>query len=685
MKIARKPAGEADRLAALRRYKILDSLPEREFDNLAKLASYICQTPVALISLVDESRQWFKAAIGIDAKETPRDVAFCAHAILDHDVLVVPDASRDDRFADNPLVTGPTKVRFYAGAPLETADGQMIGTLCVIDHLPREMTPDQVSALQVLAAQVVAQFEARSNIRELAEARDVAQRATQTKALFLANMSHEIRTPLNGVLGNTSLLLDSDLSAEQRETAGTIRSSADALLALIDDILDFSKIEAGKLEIDPQPFDVRSLVAATVKIIALRAKETDTVVRTSIAKDVPDVIVSDFVRVRQILLNLLSNAVKFTNHGTIELTIKLADGGAAGNLQFSVRDDGIGMNPGQQTLLFKEFSQADPSATRRHGGTGLGLAICKRLAGLLGGAIWAESAVGSGSTFSFTINSLSGKGLVPINARDGRTTDGWQSFGERYPLKILIAEDNKTNQMVLQKFLGKMKYGADIVETGAAAVAAATKTAYDLIFMDIHMPILDGCHATAEIRASTLIPRQPHIIAVTASTMESERQQCITAGMNDFLKKPLEMYALSAAVGSFLNDRGDSVDLVAPSQAALRPNFNLKTVLRKFDDDFEMFAAVARVFLDDLTNYFQRFQRCIDERDGPGLAQVAHNFRGASSNFSDAHVVATVGQLEIAAMEMRFNDAMGLLRKLEVEVADLCDRLKSAVAMKGVA
>jgi len=410
------PGNEAERLEALRRYQILDTRSDPVFDDLAALASYVCGTPIALVSLVDSDRQWIKARVGLDVSETPRDVSFCGHTILANDTLVVEDTLADSRFADNPLVTSDPKIRFYAGAKLTTSDGHALGSLCVIDRVPRKLTSAQKEALQALSRQVVAQMEYKRNVLEMAEiiaerkqteelkaANQAAQAASRAKSEFLANISHELRTPLNGIIGTTELVLDSALTSEQRENLDVVKSSADSLLSLVSHMLDFSEIESGKPGPEAAEYCLRDTLNDVVELTAPRAREKGLRIVCHTRPDVPDVVIGDPERLRQIIGHLISNAIKFTERGEIAIEMgaemPLRDGIL---LHCSVTDTGTGIPAEKQQTIFDVFTQGDGSLTRIHGGVGLGLTISARLVEKMGGRIWVDSELGSGSKFHFT-------------------------------------------------------------------------------------------------------------------------------------------------------------------------------------------------------------------------------------------------------------------------------------------
>ena len=345
------PPDEKQRLRALEAYQILDTLPEQVYDDLTALAAYICQTPIALVSLVDQDRQWFKSMVGLDASETPRDISFCGHVVADQEMLIVSDAYRDERFADNPLVTNAPQIRFYAGAPLITPDQFYLGTLCVIDTKPREITDEERGLLEALARQVVSQLELRLKMKhlestqaELREAVQAEKEASEAKSLFLANMSHELRTPLNAIIGYSEMLQEEVEESGQDSMAddlSKIRRSGEHLLCLINDILDLSKIEAGKLTFQYERLDIRTLVAETAPLVEPMMAKNDNVFELHIPEDI-GVLAGDRSRIRQCLLNLLSNAAKFTERGKVILEVERRTTQKHNEIVFSVEDTGIG-------------------------------------------------------------------------------------------------------------------------------------------------------------------------------------------------------------------------------------------------------------------------------------------------------------------------------------------------------
>jgi signal transduction histidine kinase len=356
--------------------------------------------PIALVSLVDEDRQWFKSACGLSASETPRDMAFCAHAIKGDEPLVVLDATRDDRFCGNPLVLGPPFVNFYAGAPLISPEGHKLGTLCAIDDKPhRKFTKQECYVLETLAAMVVDEMELhRVNIK--------LEEQVQAKANFLAVMGHEIRTPMNGIVGMASLLADSELGEKEQRYVSIIQQSADEMMELLNDILDLSKLEAGKLRFRSECFDIIEQLKHTAEQTAAAAIAKGLALVFVYPVNMPAHVKGDMARLRQIMLNLLSNAIKFTDKGKVELRISAAKSAKKGQTEYciEVKDTGIGIAPEDQARVFDSFDQVDMSSTRQHGGTGLGLAICRLLSNRMNGQISVKSEQGKGACFQLRIS-----------------------------------------------------------------------------------------------------------------------------------------------------------------------------------------------------------------------------------------------------------------------------------------
>ncbi len=386
------PDNERERLRWLQDLNILDTLEEQAYEDLTLLASQICQTPIALVSLIDQDRQWFKSHRGLDVRETPRDVAFCAHAILADDVFVVEDSAKDPRFSDNPLATGGPHVKFYAGAPLLLRPNVRVGTLCVIDTQARTISSKQRQALQALARQVVQLMELRLKVKEL-------EHLDQVKDEFVSMVSHELRTPLTSVMGSLSLLYHNkagNLPPTARDMVGVAHRNTERLLLIVNDILDVARLEAGQLELHLEPLDVRALVDQALELNRPYCQKCNV---SAVIGDVTPVppIAGDEQRLLQVLSNLLSNAAKFTRAGDV---IEVGIGRKDNMAQITVTDHGPGIPPEQQQHLFARFRQLGHAGNQKQPGTGLGLSISRQIVGLHGGTLTCESVPGTHTTFA---------------------------------------------------------------------------------------------------------------------------------------------------------------------------------------------------------------------------------------------------------------------------------------------
>jgi CheY-like chemotaxis protein/HPt (histidine-containing phosphotransfer) domain-containing protein len=703
--------------------------------------------------------------------------------------------------------------------------------LGAVDYLTKPFEPAELRARihAALRAKRLQDQLAQSN-RELVTARVAAEAAVRAKADFLAHMSHEIRTPMNGVIAMAGLLLETQLSNEQRGYVETVYSSSEALLTIINDILDFSKIESGKLDLESEPFDLQQCVEEALDILATKASEKKLDIAYQVEDGIPSQIIGDVMRLRQVLVNLVSNGIKFTQSGEVVVHIKTLSAPPAQStdpwhLQFSVRDTGIGIPPDRLVRLFKSFSQADVSTARQYGGTGLGLAISKRLVEFMGGKMWVESVPQKGSTFHFTLSAqataamprpaLEGRqaqladlrllivddnptncriltlqaskwGMIPRGAqsavqalewlRAGETfdvaildmqmpgMDGLMLAGEirklpqaasmplvlltsmgvraanggaassvfascltkplkpaqlhetlvrvisgtkqtrkapvnskldpdtagRLPLRILLCDDNVVNQKVALRLLQQMGYAVDWVPNGVECLAAIDKRPYDLIFMDVMMPEMDGLEATRIIRQrqaeQTKFPNYKSpviIVAMTANAMPGDRDKCMAAGMDDYLAKPIRPEDLRAIIerwGATAQSSQPAPVVASTSTASTvteqlfnpvdeTPPVEINRLLEFSDGNVENLRELVALYLRQTAEQIGQLDAAVQANNAAEVRRLAHSCAGASATCGVSKLVTHLRELERQGFEKRLTNATELAEATTKEFA----------------
>jgi len=509
---------------------------------------------------------------------------------------------------------------------------------------------------------------------KLRQARREAEAASESKSVFLANMSHEIRTPFHGLMGMLSLLRETGLNARQVDFLRTATESADHLLAILNDILDMSQLEAGRMTVTPTPTELRGILRDVEALMRPQANAKQLAMHFDADPGVPERVMLDATRVKQILFNLLANAIKFSDHGAVVLDVRQRDDQDQQPwLEFVVTDTGAGMDEAALSRLFRRFLQGDSSRSRRHGGTGLGLEISRDLARLMRGDITVRSKAGEGSAFNFSLPLVT----VPDALSHGARQPG-QGDERQRPLHVLVAEDHPVNRQYIAALLENLGHRAYFTANGHEAVQAARERRFDVVLMDLHMPLLDGVGATKAIRAlpdraAATVP----IVALTADAFEQSRERCLVAGMNDFLTKPLSPQKLATSLRRLFGSAGAGADhsfLAQPLPAlALRGNSQpvidlaaLQVALQVMPR--ERLAQMIDTFLEQGPSTVHRLRTAVRDAQPLELRVNAHAAKGAALNLGLSALAATASALHEGAAHLPAHEIARLVQRYEEQL-----------------
>ncbi len=537
---------------------------------------------------------------------------------------------------------------------------------------------------------------------KLFKMREKAVAAIKSKDIFWSNLSHEIRTPLNGIKGMSSVLLDGHLSKEQEEIVQIIRESGDTLSIILNDVFDYTQLQAGELKTDPRPFNLGDAVESVFQIFNRMAEKKDIELSYIFDRDVPYGLLSDERRIKQVLINLIGNAIKFTEKGAVKLIIE--KGGWKNTIQFSIIDTGMGISPKNMKRLFMPFTQIDSSSHRRFGGTGLGLAISQELVKLLGGEIQVKSQQAKGSTFIFTITALPIKGNFMARQENqiGNPFEPIPFIKRVKSLKILVAEDNPVNFKLMNAILKKLGHHTDWAKNGEEAIEQVQNTNYDIIFMDIQMPTMDGITATKEI--CRLFPdkkTRPHILALTANVLAEDKDQCIEAGMEEFLTKPINTNILTRALARYSDQIYDPKDFESMEEFVTQDKpdpfhgtpytegqfsiIDFHKLSENFEGDWEIIHAMSLQFLECIDESCDNLKLAIANHDHQEVERHAHLIKGSTSIFFPDKIIQKLIQIEKMGKNGDLNGIQELHKELGLELHILKEELNTIIGQQDAA